>query len=214
MKIATTVSAFVAAAVLVLQASGAGAQQATPMSDQEFVREVAAGNMAEVELGQLASQRASRDAVKQFGQRMVTDHGRASQELSDLARQKGWNVPQSLDAKHQALRDRLASLSGPEFDRAYMDEMVRDHNKDVATFEAYAPRASDAELKAWIEKTLPTLREHRAMAQQIHGQVAAAGTTVVAASPATVVVEARPWCGGAYIPGRGTNFGSCPRDAR
>jgi putative membrane protein len=79
----------------------------------------ASGGKAEVELGRLASERGTSDAVKQFAQRIVTDHGKADEELTQLAQRPGIALPSDLDAKHKQLIDRLAKLSGAEFDRAY-----------------------------------------------------------------------------------------------
>src|SRR5438105_2218666 len=103
-------------------------------ADQQFVMEAARGGMAEVELGQLASQKAQSDQVKQFAQRMVQDHGKANDELKSLAQQKNITVPTGLDAKHKATHDRLSKLSGAQFDRAYMQDMLQDHRKDVNDF--------------------------------------------------------------------------------
>jgi len=142
--------------------------------DQQFVHEAAIGGMAEVELGKLATDKASSADVKQFGQRMVDDHGKANDELKSLASQKNWTLPTELDAKHKATRDRLSKLSGAEFDRAYMKEMVADHNKDVREFAEHAKTAKDADLKAWVQKTLPVLKEHQSMAKDVSQKVATA----------------------------------------
>jgi putative membrane protein len=134
-------------------------------ADRQFIMEAARGGMAEVELGQLASDKAQSDAVKQFAQRMVTDHGKANDELKSLAQSKNVTLPAELDAKHKSTKDRLSKLSGAQFDRAYMQEMVSDHQKDVSEFRKQSQSAKDAELKAWAAKTLPTLQEHLQMAQ-------------------------------------------------
>jgi putative membrane protein len=134
-------------------------------SDRQFIMEAAQGGMAEVELGQLAADKAESSAVKQFAQRMVTDHGKANDELKSLAQSKNITLPADLDAKHKATKDRLSKLSGAQFDRAYMQDMVSDHQKDVSEFKKQSTSAKDAELKAWAAKTLPTLQEHLQMAQ-------------------------------------------------
>lgn len=134
--------------------------------DQKFIKEAATDGKAEVELGKLASERGGSDAVKQFGQKMATDHGKANDELAQLAQQKGITLPSDLDAKHKKLHDRLSKLSGAEFDAAYMREMVRDHDKDVKDFQRESQRGKDADVKAWAAKTLPTLQEHDQLAKQ------------------------------------------------
>lgn len=194
------------AAVLALAAPALAQQSA----DQGFVIEAAGDNRAEVDLGQIAVQRAARDSVRQFGQRMVTDHGQAITELQQLAQQKGIALPGGPEDKHRAVKDRLATLAGPEFDRAYMQEMLVDHQNDVDTFEREAQSGADPEVKAWAAKTLPTLREHLRLAREIHTQVVLAPGTAQPAASVTTVVSAPVWCGGAYLPNAGTNFSTCP----
>jgi putative membrane protein len=144
-------------------------------ADRKFVTEALQGGMAEVELGKLASERASNDAVKQFGQRMADDHGKAGDELMKIAQDKGMSPPMEMDAKHKKLHDRLAKLSGAAFDRAYMDEMVKDHRTDVKNFQREASGAKDPDVKAFAAKTLPTLQEHLKQAESVNGQVRTAG---------------------------------------
>jgi putative membrane protein len=131
--------------------------------DEKFVMEAAMGGMMEVELGRLAAEKGMSDEVKQFGQRMVDDHSKANEELMQLASGKGITLPTGLDAKHKAMRDRMASLSGAAFDKAYKQEMLKDHRKDVAEFEKQSMKAADADLKGFAAKTLPTLKEHLSM---------------------------------------------------
>jgi putative membrane protein len=131
------------------------------------VKKAAVGGMAEVELGKLATEKASNDDVKKFGQRMVDDHSKANDQLKQLASQKGVTVPSDLEAKDKALKDRLSKLSGTEFDRAYMKNMVRDHNKDVAEFRKESKSAKDNDLKNFASQTLPTLEDHLKQAKSI-----------------------------------------------
>ena len=148
-----------------------------PSGDKKFVTEAAEGNLAEVELGKLASEKAANDAVKQFGQRMVGDHGKANEELAKLAQDKGVSTPSGLDSKHQKLRDRLAKLSGAAFDRAYVDEMVKDHRQDVKEFQREADKGKDPDVKAWAAKTLPTLQDHLKQVENIQTQMKGAAKT-------------------------------------
>ena len=170
------------------QAPGSLGQQETPqqqgmpgqkmgeqkgMPDQRFVTEAAAGSMAEVELGKLAAGKAQNDEVKQFGQRMVTDHGKANEQLTALAKQKGYTLPKQLRKKEAASREHLQGLSGAEFDRAYMQHMLVDHERDVKLFENEAKQGLDADLKAWAAKQVPILQEHLKMARQVAAKVGA-----------------------------------------
>jgi putative membrane protein len=140
-------------------------------SDRNFIQKVAEGGQAEVELGQLAQGKASSDAVKQFAQRMVNDHGAANQELMQLAHNKGVQVEPKL-GKHARVRDRLAKLQGSEFDREYVKAMVKDHKEDVAEFRKMHSGAVDPNLKAWVDKTLPTLEDHLKTIEGIQAQMA------------------------------------------
>jgi putative membrane protein len=148
--------------------SGTGAQaMSLNATDRQFVMEAAMGGMAEVELGRLAAERGSSDAVKQFGQRMVDDHSSANTELMQIVSGKGIQLPTTLDAKHRAAVDKMSRLSGAAFDRAYSKEMVKDHNKDVALFQRESARGADADIKGFAQKTLPTLQEHLSMARAL-----------------------------------------------
>lgn len=146
--------------------SGPGGTSNLASSDREFLVDAAHGGTAEVALGKLADEKASSPEVKQFAQRIVEDHGRANAELKTLARSKDITLSDDLDAAHKATKDRLEKLSGAAFDRAYMQEMVQDHEKDVREFRKQAQSAQDPDVKAWAAKTLPTLEEHYRLAQQ------------------------------------------------
>jgi putative membrane protein len=152
---------------IVTFAASMTAQSADRMSmpDSTWVTKVAQGGMAEVELGKLAQTNGASDAVKQFGQRMVTDHSKANEELAGIAKRKNVSVPSTLDAKSEATKERLSKLNGPAFDRAYIADMVKDHRMDVAEFKKEANSGQDAEVKAFAAKTLPTLEEHLKMAE-------------------------------------------------
>lgn len=152
-----------------------GSSQAS--ADRQFVMEAAHGGLAEVELGRLASQKAQSAQVKQFAQKMVEDHGKSNQELKTLAQGKNITVPTDLDTRHTSTKDRLEKLSGAEFDRAYMQQMVQDHQKTVADFRRESQSGQDSEVKAWAAKQLPTLEQHLQMAQQAsRGAVGTSGT--------------------------------------
>ena len=138
--------------------------------DEHFIHEAAAGGMMEVELGRLAAERAASAEVKAFGQRMVTDHSKANQQLLRIATSKGMTLPRELPADMQRERDRLARMSGAEFERAYMQHMVKDHKKDVAEFEKQAEKGTDLAVRTFAQQTLPTLREHLTLAESLAGK--------------------------------------------
>jgi len=136
------------------------ASSVTGSSDSSFVNEAAIGGMSEVDLGKLASTKAANAEVKKFGQMMVTDHSKANDELKALATKKGWTLPTEPDSSHKSTLDTLKSKNGADFDKEYVEEMVDDHETDVKAFEDKAKNATDPDLKAFAEKTLPTLRKH------------------------------------------------------
>jgi putative membrane protein len=107
---------------------------------------------------------------------MVDDHSKASEELMQLAQQKGVTPPKEPGGKHKQLRDRLSKLSGAEFDRTYANERVKEHKKDVAEFRREADRGADPEVKAWAAKTLPTLQDHLKLAQEMAAEVKGTGS--------------------------------------
>jgi putative membrane protein len=151
----------------------AGQPTALARVDREFIQTVAKGGMAEVALGELAGARAASNEVRLFGLRMVQDHGKANGELAQLAHDKAVEPPKEVDRTQQSVHDRLAKLSGDAFDRGYVEAMVKDHRKDVKAFEQQSMRAKDPDLKAWVDKTLPTLRDHLKMIENISAKVLA-----------------------------------------
>lgn len=139
-------------------------------SDKKFVQKAAAGGMFEVEAGKLATQKASSEEVKNFGQRMVDDHSKANEELKQIATDKGMQLPTQMDRKHKELLAKLSKMSGAEFDREYMNAMIKDHQKDIKEYSRQANKGKDPELKAFASKTLPVLKEHLKLAQDIAGK--------------------------------------------
>jgi putative membrane protein len=139
--------------------------------DWKFFKKAAQGGMTEVALGQMAANKAENEAVKSFGQQMVTDHGKANQELKDLAVAESVTLPTEMSADEKALQEKLSGLSGAEFDKAYMEEMLKDHKKDISVFQEEAQQGKDPEVKNWAEKTLPTLQEHYTLAQTTSSKI-------------------------------------------
>jgi putative membrane protein len=145
---------------------GQGSSQLSS-TDRNFIMKAAEGGMAEVQLGQLASQNGSSDDVKKFGQRMVDDHTKANDQLKQIAQSKGVQVPADLSAKDKAMKDKLSKMTGAEFDRAYMKDMVQDHTKDVSEFRKASTSAKDPDVKSFASQTLPTLEDHLKEAKSI-----------------------------------------------
>jgi len=154
-----------------------GSASANASADHTFVMQAAKGGLAEVQLGQLAADKASSDEVKKFGQRMVSDHSKANDQLKSLAQSKNITLPTDLDPKDKATHDRLEKLSGAAFDRAYMQHMLADHRKDVNEFKKESTSGKDSDVKAWASKTLPTLEEHLKLAEDANKAVGTSGST-------------------------------------
>jgi putative membrane protein len=140
-------------------------------ADHNFVMNAAKGGTAEVELGSLANQQATKPAVKQFGERMVKDHTEANNRLQQIAQQKGMTLPIGLPDDAKQLKQQLTNMKGPEFDRTYMQNMVEDHQKDVAEFQKEADEGQDPDVKNFAATTLPTLKEHLQLAQTTMSKV-------------------------------------------
>jgi putative membrane protein len=136
-------------------------------ADGEWVVQAGTAGLAEVQMGNLALQKAQSADVKSYAQRMVTDHSKGNEELQQIVTAKGLTLPAQLDGEHQAGLDHLAGLSGAEFDKAYMQHMVSDHQKAVTLFQNGSASAQDPDIKAYATKTLPILQEHLKLAQEV-----------------------------------------------
>ena len=148
-----------------------GTQSGVTPQDRSFLQHAAAGGMAEVELGRMAQARAANGEVKAFGERMVSDHGKANETLKQLAERKGVALPSQASAEQRKAAERLDRLSGPDFDLGYMKHMVEDHKADVAAFDKAARSDGDAEVRAFAARTLPTLQDHLQQAQSTYAQL-------------------------------------------
>jgi putative membrane protein len=142
-----------------------------------FVKKAAQGGMAEVELGKLAADKGSTDDVKKFGQRMVDDHSKANDQLKQIASSKGITVPDDMNAKDKATKARLEMLSGAQFDRAYMNDMVKDHVEDISEFNKEAKMGKDPDVKGFASQTLPTLQDHLKNARSVASETGAQAST-------------------------------------
>lgn len=145
------------------------------IQDKDFVHEALEGGMAEVQMGQLAAQKGSSDDVKQFGQKMVQDHTQMTDQMKQVAQQLGVSEPKGLSKKDKAEVAKLSSLSGAEFDKAYIAAMVKDHKKDLSDFRAEAQNTQNPAVKQVAEQGAQVIDQHLQMAEQLakaHNQVA------------------------------------------
>jgi putative membrane protein len=142
-------------------------------ADADFVANASAGGVAEVKLGQLAEERGSNPVVKSFGEKMVSDHTAAGNQLQVAAKGEGMAVSPDMTADDRATYERLSTLSGPSFDQAYAAAMVQDHEHDISDFEKEAAQGNDSEIRKFASNTLPTLREHLSLAKDMARSVSA-----------------------------------------
>jgi putative membrane protein len=157
--------------IIALIALGWGAARAAALSDNDFVRKAADGDMLEVSLGELAQQQAESPDVKQFGQTMAREHALASNKLLAIAKKDNLAVPMDMDREDHEMVQHLSGLKGRDFDRGYMKHMVEDHKEDIEMFERMATEGANPDLKNYAAETLPTLREHLQTAQDIYSRI-------------------------------------------
>jgi putative membrane protein len=143
----------------------------TAQASNEFVTKAADGGMMEVELGKLAQTNAGSTAVKDYGKMLEEDHSKANAELKSIAAAENISCPASMSEMHNMHVKELAAKKGADFDKAYINMMVEDHNKDIAEFKTAAKSNSDAKVKEFASKTLPTLENHLAKAKAIKAKM-------------------------------------------
>jgi putative membrane protein len=120
--------------------------------DKSFMKEAAKGGMMEVEMGKTAQQKGKSAEVKKIGSTMVADHTKANNELMAIAKKKGVDLSKEKPMTH--------SMGDANFDKDYVDMMVKDHEKDLAAFQAEAKNGTDAEVKAFASKTSAVIKKH------------------------------------------------------
>lgn len=137
---------------------------------RDFALKAANGSMMEVELGRLAEKKSANKRVKSFGAMMVKDHSEAGEKLKHFASAHNLNLPDSIDESSRKEVDKLSKKKGVDFDRAYMDMMVDDHDKDLKDFRKAADNLSDSSLKSFAQVTMPILAKHLDSAKSITGK--------------------------------------------
>jgi len=159
--------------------SPAGAGAAAPSStlaatDKTFIRDAALGNLEAEELGRLAAEKASSPEVKSFGQKMADDHKQANDTLKQIATSLQYEPPSRPSSHVKSEKARLEKLAGADFDREFLDLVVKEHQKDVSVFERESRReAAPSGLKSFAGSTLKGLQDHIKMAQDLSGKLSA-----------------------------------------
>jgi putative membrane protein len=142
-----------------------------PDTGSDFVTAASQDGMTEVALGKLALQKSSNPDIKQFATRMVQDHSKADMQLKQIAKKEGIAVSPKLDAAHAAMVKSMSDKSGADFDSAYTSDMLADHQKAIALFQNESTDTNQA-LASFAQSTLPILRQHQQMAQQLSSKMA------------------------------------------
>lgn len=144
---------------------------AVEKGDAEFATKAAAGGMAEVEFGKIALTKTVDPQIKAFADMMVKDHGKANEELMNLATGKNITLPTVLDEEHQKKFDELSKLNGKDFDKEYVKIMVDGHKKTLDLMDKEAKDGKDADLAAFASKTSSIVKAHLDMIQKIHNSM-------------------------------------------
>lgn len=142
-------------------------QSKEPSADVVFIHAATDAGMAEVELGKVAQKNGQREDVKAFGSQMVKDNGKANENLKRVAAKMNVPIPEKVRPKRQFKIDKMSKLSGAAFDTAYIITMVQNHERIVGGFEKARGEVSNADLKKFIDTTLPVLKKHLEMAKKM-----------------------------------------------
>ena len=140
-------------------------------SDSKFLEEAIRGNMAEVQMGQLAKERAQNKDVRDYGQMLIDDHSKANQKAMAAAKNMNVTAPTAPTAKQKQEHDAMSKLSGSQFDSMFMSHMVQDHQEDIAKYTAQAQSGDSSKATDYAKDALPTLRSHLSKAQSIESKL-------------------------------------------
>jgi putative membrane protein len=163
---------FTAAAVLLMSAlTGIAAHAEDKGKNDGFIKEAIQGNLAEQKLGQLAQEKGASEGVRTFGAHLEKDHSQANQNAIDAARTLGVTPPTEPNKKQKETYDRLAKLSGQEFDKEFVKDMVKDHKKDVHEYSEHSKATGP--VGTYAQETLPHLQKHLQEAESLQGNMQA-----------------------------------------
>lgn len=141
-------------------------RQTVSSQDQAFIMQAGQANLAEVMASQLALQNSTNPDVRAMATKMVQDHAKANADLAPIAASLGMTLPTAPSPQQQAVVDQLSTLSGSEFDAAYLQHMTQAHQEAVALFRAASEQATSPELQSYASTYLPSLEMHLASLQQ------------------------------------------------
>lgn len=144
-------------------------------SDTRFVRRQLEGNLAEIQMAQLALQQSQDQNIRAFAQKMITDHTASQQTLMPIAQGHNIAVPTELNREHMHMLDRLKTMTGPAFDTAYINGMIRAHAEDLKALNDESTNGQSQWLKVWVTNTRPVVMQHYQIAEQIKAELPRTG---------------------------------------
>ncbi|MBT2556970.1 DUF4142 domain-containing protein [Hymenobacter sp. ISL-91] len=157
---------------------GTAADMTTPastapmMSDAEFMKMVATGGHNEMGLSQVALAKGASGETKSYADMMINDHKEAGEELKAIAASKNVTLPTEMDAEHMAIKTEMEAMAAEQATQKYAQQMVVDHQKTVDAFQSEIQNGTDAEVKAFASKVLPTIQAHLEAAKKLPGAMA------------------------------------------
>lgn len=166
-----SLSRFFAAASMTLLATAACWAADVDSKSKSFLQNAYEDGLAEVKLGELGLAKTANAEVKAFAQHMVDDHSKANSELKTISDSKNVTVSSEPTMMARAKSKMMDAKSGADFDKAFAEAMVEDHKKAVDAFEKASNEAGDADVKAFAAKTLPTLKNHLTMAEELKAKI-------------------------------------------
>jgi putative membrane protein len=144
-------------------------------ADRSFISSAAEANLAEIDIAEMVDQKSTDPAVKDFANRMVTDHTQASQKLASVAEMNGIKLPTEASATERKQKSELERLSGAQLNDAYLRDELQGHKETISAFESEIERGQNQEAKNYAEQTLPTLQDHIRIAEDVAGKLGLAG---------------------------------------
>jgi putative membrane protein len=189
MKSLASLTAFALSALLCAPAAFADKMS---NDDAAAMKQLAQANLNEIEAGKLAASKAQSPDVKQFGQNMVEDHGKMLEDLKSLAKRKDVALPDKAALKDLAQLKLLERKSGADFDREFMEQTIKDHDKAVKETNAVAAKAKDPDFKAAAQQASRRIETHLQLAQRISKSAAAGATASTPVTPSTPATPSAP----------------------
>ena len=150
-------------------------QKMDKSADRSFITSAAEANLAEIDIGKMAAQKSTDPAVKDFANRMVTDHTQASQKLASVAEMNGVKLPMEASATERNQKSELEKLSGAQLNDAYLRDELQGHKETISAFESEIEHGQNQEAKNYAEQTLPTLQDHIRIAENVAGKLGLPG---------------------------------------